>query len=460
MFTDMRLVLIAAVLAAELRAGSIRGVVLDNQTGRPLARATVVAQPIAGTPGTPRSVRSGLNGDFHISQLAPGAWLVIATRRGFAPTPNPQGPVTVAEASDVTVSIRLLRFGAITGTVLDENDVGLQEHDVVAYRDARPLAIAARAKTDDRGVYRLDGLAPGAYLVRSVGREYDEGAYLPTFSREVLRRDEARAVDVQYDRKIAHVDVRPFPGALTALSGVVFGQGPISVSLISDVGIHTATPDSNGVFRFPPLPPGPYELYAQGRGVAAWQRVNLYNDSQPRINLAPYPELRLALEDPGGQPIDPAGIPILVRRRDLAGEGKSEPLRQQGRVLPPGRWEFTLAPTPAHYAVRPQGWAETIVAGPGPVDVKFVLSTRPATLRGVVRNAAREPVAGVPVQLGEIRSVRTDVAGQFEFYGLAPGRFRVLATFAALSPNDANSAIVNLEEGQDRSIDLDLHIAR
>jgi carboxypeptidase family protein len=92
--------------------------------------------------------------------------------------------------------------------------------------------------------------------------------------------------------------------------------------------------------------------------------------------------------------------------------------------------------------------------------VKFVLSTRPATLRGVVRNAAREPVAGVPVQLGDLRSVRTDVAGQFEFYGLAPGRYRVLATFAVLSPNDANSAIVNLEEGQDRSIDLDLHIVR
>lgn len=447
----MRLVLIVAMVAASVRAAAIRGVVVDNQTGRPLARATVVAQPIAGTSGAPRSVRTAPDGAFELSGMSDGAWLVIGSRRGFAPTQS------VARADAPSVTIRLRRFGAIGGTVLDENDVGLQEHDVVAYRDARPLVIAARARTDDRGVYRLDGLEPGVYLVRSVGRDYDEGRYLPTFSREVVRLEEARPVIVKYDQEIGQVDIRPFPGRMVSLAGRVYTRSQAVVTLIADTGSLNTTPGANGEFRFPPVPPGVYEIYAQSRDAAAWQRVNLWSDlADVRVNLQPFPELQLSVEDTDGKPIDPAEVPILLRRRDLAGEGMSEPFRGPARVLAPGRWELTLGPTPAWYAVQPGGWSETVVTGPG--AVRFVLSHRPATIRGVVRDAAREPVAGVPVHLGNLRTVRTDNSGRFEFYGLAPGPYRLLATFE--TPPGGNAAAVSVEEGQDRSIDLDLQGGR
>lgn len=458
----MRQVLIAAVLAANLRAASIRGVVVDNLTGRPLARATVVGQPIAGTSGVPKSVRTDLNGKFDLADLSAGAWLVVATRRGFAPTQARQ-PVAVGEASEASLTIRLRRFGAIIGTVLDENDVGLQEHEVVAYRNVRPLSIAARAKTDERGVYRLEGLEPGSYLVRTVGGNYDDGGYLHTFAREGRTIDEAKPVAVRYDEEVALVDVRPGPGRLFPVTGRVFGATPSVVTLVSDVGPLRASTGPDGVFRFPPIPPGRYEVYAQSRTEAGWRRFELYEGSgnDVRVTLAPYPEFRLTVEDTAGKAIEPASVPLLLRHRDLAGEGKSEPLRQhKGNSLPPGRWEFSLAPTPSWYAVTPAGWSEVTVTAPGPVDVKFVLSNRPATLRGVVRNAAGEAVAGAPVQLGELRNIRTDVEGRFEFYGLAPGAYRVLATFDAQLPTDANAVKVDLEEGQDRSVDLVLYVAR
>jgi hypothetical protein len=451
----MRLVLMATLAAATLSAAAIRGVVLDNQTGRPLARATVVAQPIEGTAGVPRSVRSGPDGAFEVGGLSGGAWLIIGSRRGFAPKQ------VVAKAADsvTRVAIRLLRFGAITGTVLDENDVGLQEHDVVAYRDVRPLVIAARARTDDRGIYRLEGLEPGAYLVRSVGRDYEEGSYLATFSREVIRLEEARAVTVRYDQEIGHVDVRPFPGRLVSLSGRAYARGPVALTLISDVGVLTATSSQYGEFRFPPVPPGVYELYAQTREAAVWQRVNLWTDlSDHRITPAPHPELRLSIEDTAGKPVDSASVPILIRRRDLAGESRPEPFRGPSRILPPGRWELTLAPTATWYSVEPAGWSEIVVTAPGPVVAKLVLSNRPASLRGVVRDATREPVPGVPVQLDRLRTVRTDIRGQFEFYGLGPGRYRLVAGFDL--PVGAEGTLVTLDEGQDRSLDLDLYGAR
>ena len=453
----MRHVLFAAMLAAGLQGAAIRGVVLENLTGRPVARTTVVAQPIPETPGATRSVRSDLNGAFEIPGLAGGAWLVVATRRGFAPTQYGKGPVKLDENATVEVSVRLRRFAAIIGTVLDENDVGLQEHDVVAYRNARPPVLVARAKTDDRGVYRMEGLMPGSYFLRTVGREYDEGSYLHTFSRETTRVEEARPVEVKFDDEIAGVDIRPLPGRLVVLAGRISGPGPTTVYLNSDTGTQMVAADKAGNFRFPPTPPASYELYAQGRDAVAWQALQLFQNTDIRVTLGPFPELRLTVKDAAGEPVE---AQILVRRVDLAGVGKPATLRDAGRVLAPGRYEFSLAPSVLHYAmgVRPDGWQQVVVIGPDPVDVKFTLSTKPATLRGVVRNAAREVVAGASVHLAGLRTVVTDLEGRFEFYGLPPGTYRMQASFDA--PDEGAFQAIAIEEGQNLSIDLDLRGAR
>jgi hypothetical protein len=452
----MRPVLLAAMAAMTLSAAAIRGVILDHQTGRPLARATVVAQPIAGTQGIPRTVRSAADGAFEFPELAGGAWLVIGSRRGFAPTQ------TVANAGEAGLTIRMRRFGAITGTVLDENDVGLQEHEVVAYRNARPLVIAARAKTDDRGTYRLDGLEPGKYLVRTVGRVYDEGSYLSTFAREALLLHDAQSVTVRYDDEIPLVDLRPLPGRFFPITGVVLGRTPAVVTLISDVGVQTATVERGGGFRFPPMPVGRYEIYAAaGRNEADWQRFELYDgSSRPRLTLAPFPELQLAIEDTEGKPVDRLSAPILIRRRDLTGESQPELFRGESRALAPGRWELSLAPTPSWYAVSSSGWTEVVLTAPGPSVAKFVLSNRPATIRGVVRDPAREPVAGVPVHLDGLRTVRADNRGEFEFYGLAPGAYRLIATFDPPTLGGGSPTAVSLREGEERSIDLVLSTAK
>src|SRR5690349_638042 len=134
----MRRLITAVLLATGLRAATIRGIVVDNQTGRPVGRAVVVAQPIAGTAGATQSATTNLSGAFELPPMPAGSWLIVANRRGFAPTPFGKGPLTLEAATQADLAIRLRRFGAISGTVVDENDVGLQEQEVVAYRNAHP----------------------------------------------------------------------------------------------------------------------------------------------------------------------------------------------------------------------------------------------------------------------------------------------------------------------------------
>ena len=61
--------------------------------------------------------------------------------------------------------------------------------------------------------------------------------------------------------------------------------------------------------------------------------------------------------------------------------------------------------------------------------------------------------------------VRTDTRGQFQFSGLAPGEYRLLATFEYQSPSQAEfdgarAVSIKIEESRDLQQDLTLFVAR
>ena len=501
--------LLLALLTGALDAAVIRGVVVEHQTGKPLARAQVVLQPVAGTTGPTLSARTNPYGAFEFPPVAPGAYLVSTSKRSFAPLQYGQKqwksagvPLILDEAATPFLSLRLQRFGSIAGAIVDENDVGLPEHDVVVFRNTRPPQLAGRGRTDDRGMYRIGGLEPGSYVVRTIGKQYDEGGYAPTFSKETARLDEAHSVEVNLDQQVEDANVRPFPGQLFLVAGQALSSppAPVTLTLISDMGSETTVSDSAGNFHFNPQAPGSYELYAQASnsdrrspGMYAGYRPLLVDRDRAdnRINLGALPDVRFILEDTKGQPVDPRKVQVLARRKDLSGDGAPETLRvAQGPLkLLPGRWDLSVTPTASYYAAsfsgprsegmergRADGWNEIGLAGPGQETVKFVLSATPATVHGVVSNPSHDPVAGVPVfleaydpdsrkRLMDVRVTRTDTQGKYQFYGLAPGAYRMLGSFEFQMPDSAaleaaNARIVKAEEGRDLPVDLDLYVIR
>jgi len=492
--------LLLVLASGAVHAAVIRGTVVENQTGHPLARATVNLEPVAGSAGARLSVRTSNYGVFEFAQLPAGAYIVTASRRAFAAVQygqkrwNSSGtPIVVAESDSVVLNIRLPRYGSITGTVVDENEVGMLEYEVAAYRNTRPPQFVAKAVSDDRGVFRIYGLPPGAYLVRSLAKQYEDGGYIPTFARETQNVDQAYITDVELDQQVDQVNVRPFPGVLYNLAVLATPTDPpnqpVTMTLVSSTGRQTVQAAS---YSFAALPPGEYEVFAQAPSVpspavqGAYRRFNLDRDMDLGLSLHRQPALQFQFE---GVPLQAAdSIQVIGRRKDLAGASEPQTLKLVNNrvLLAPGPWQFALAPPPGYYAagfsapgaprtpdLRADGWNDITVGYVG--TVRVTLSNNAGSVHGAVTDS-QSPAVGAPVfleplDLDPARRVTdpyvtlTDVRGQYRFSSLAPGHYRVLASFEYQMPDSdtmtrAGAKSIQVDEGHHLQQDLELYVIR
>ena len=145
----------------------IGGIVMaDDGSGRPLRGAAVRLSGEALT--TARQMLTGADGRFTFTGLPAGQYTVTATRASYmsmsygARRPNGPGAlIALAEGQRMTdISLRLTRFGSITGTIYDQNGEPAAGISVEALRytmrtGRRSLSsvYGRPAFTDDRGVY-------------------------------------------------------------------------------------------------------------------------------------------------------------------------------------------------------------------------------------------------------------------------------------------------------------------
>ncbi len=494
----MRSVLSLFLLAAAARGAVIRGVVTEALTGSPLARTLVQIEPIAGTPGGSHSVRAGERGAFEFSGLAPGGWILRASRPGYLPLENGQRrwnsaglPLVLTGDDAPFVALRLQRTAAVEGTVRDPNEIGIAGFDVAAWRAGQPAEVVARGKSDDRGVYRLQGLTPGVYFVRSGAHVEDELQFIPTFASSTVPMENARPVEVFADEEVHGFDVRPLQGKLFRLSGMVTGLPPEVTDVTVTLASETGREKKKGLnFQFAALAPGEYELYAEahddppgGRLFGAYTRFTL-TKNMDGFGLGANETLPTSFQFVPGNPGGKAPGQLYARRKDLAGVGETAPVTiANGKaVLAAGRWELLFVPNPGNYVEsfsgmgygrnlrrRAEGWNEVPIQYFG--SVRYGLSGGGGAVAGVVKQGG-EPVAGAPVYLEaydavgrvrllEPRSVRSGLHGEFRFDTVPPGTYRICATFEYGNPDAAafelmGASQVQVDAHQSVARDLDL----
>src|SRR5437773_7030437 len=159
-------------------AAATRGRVIAVDRRTPLRRADVRA---VTSDGNSRLTMTDPNGSFELRDLPPGRWVVTASKAGFVsqqfgqrrPTERVR-PIELTNGQAVTANFALMRGGAIAGHVFDEfgEPVAGARVELMRARMVRGIrqlvSTGANDQTDDRGAFRLFGLAPGDHYVSAI----------------------------------------------------------------------------------------------------------------------------------------------------------------------------------------------------------------------------------------------------------------------------------------------------
>jgi len=231
-----------------------------------------------GAAGLAADLETGSDGRFRAAGLPEGEYRIELSRANYVTASLslhlPAAPVL----------FRLTRLGSIAGQVTDLQGrpaAGVTVFPVVESPAGffRRILPQSTARTDDRGQYRLYGLAPGRYAVAvswaSLNPRSVSGAYLyPNNARPELfgisGGEEYRGIDFQAplnaSYRVSGVVQLPTPEARASVTLAAADQPSLAVA--------TGQADKDGRFSLEGIPPGSYELFAVapavgfgGRGV-------------------------------------------------------------------------------------------------------------------------------------------------------------------------------------------------
>jgi protocatechuate 3,4-dioxygenase beta subunit len=468
-------------------AASISGTI-EGPDGTPLARARVVLRSTSLK--RPRGVVTDAQGAYGFRGLPAGEYAIHVTKTGFAlphASGGPRGGVLLRLAEHETrtrLRIALRPAGTIPGRLLDEDGTPLAGADIEA-RSLRTESAdgVASARSDDRGEFRLTGLAEGQYFVvardpalEGTGEQSGPVRFAPTYFPGVLSSSEAQPVTVTEGRDSTRVEFRlrlarpaRIAGAMVAPEGRRLRNG--AVLLIPRDGmlpLPLAAEDvdlrPDGHFDFRNVPPGTYQVRA--RAQVAADAPMLFGTFAVTVEERDIDGLSIVLA-PGAvvqgrvewQPASarPAHTERYLRVRAPLADGSSLGDSHPGEAARDGSFSIPGLMAGSHFVVvegLPEPWAVTRVVVRGrdlqgqpmsvaPGDrlhgVRVVVSAATGDLAGIVRNQAGRPAADtlvvtMPQSLRaatradpRFRVTRTDATGHYRFRALSPGTYRVAA---------------------------------
>lgn len=277
---------------AEARTGSITGRVLGDD-GRPIPNAAIVILPLTAT-SVPTGEMTDADGKFQLKEVRPGAYRLEAISPGYVMLRDAGAELGTQRFYRVgeNVNLTMVKGGVITGTVTNADGEPVVGASVRVIRVLKPSErrnmnfYYGRYKlTDDRGVYRLYGLEPGAYVIvvgggaQTFGNlnafEGDAPTYYPSATR-----DTAAELTVHAGEELTGIDVRYRGERGHTVSGFVSGNSSgnssdysarssgVSVSLFqaasetTESSVYLEGRDGKNAFAMSGIADGEYTLVA------------------------------------------------------------------------------------------------------------------------------------------------------------------------------------------------------
>ncbi len=466
---------------------SVTGVVVDSVTGAALPRVHVVLEG-SETGGLKYGAMTTVEGQFSISGVAAGSYVVSEERVGFS-MPAEDGSELVVRAGEKRDDLRLkmLPAGAISGRVTNADGEAVQGVVVVAESAGGRIASGTEAKTDSTGRFRIGGVTPGSYKVKTTPEnsrapaevrtdgavEMQDGV---TYYPGVESYGQGGRVVVTAGGEASGADIRLTRYPVVAVSGRVEGapEGAFNPQLWiagdNGEGRSTGGVKPDGAFRLWRLHPGRYEIAAMWQGpggqrflsvpevveVAGSNVEGLALRVMPPVDVAGRVEFQEDAARPAGNEmarltLEKIGIGGALVEVEVGADGAfhlSQVTAGRYRVRP--SWRGVYVASMRMGTVAMEGWLLDLSHGVGGA-LTVRMSSATGALAGTVTDE-KGPAVGAQVLLtagdmGEPKMVKAGAGGRYSFEGLAPGKYAVVAVRQEAGQGFAVEAYEGLTEG-------------
>lgn len=441
----------------------LEGVVLQEGSGQPVAKAAVTLMRTGSAEMNPPKVEASADGTFKFEELTPGTYTVIAERNGYsrrAYGAKNDGalrglPVRLSMNETRKIEIKLFKQGVIAGKVADADGEAVQGVIVVAlrqtYQRGRKLWMPVGqvpVQTNDVGEFRLSSLPSGKFIVCGMPMSLISGAGMggappkpgPSGKPEssiftcypnVTDRATAPVVEVGDGAEVPGINIQLARRVVSRVRGQVTGL-PANLPQIFPLSLapkgsgvsgmmfsnRALASGSDGKFDFLNVTPGSYVLHTLPTGLSAATFT-----------------VKMPLEV-GEEAIDQLSVPALVPMEvqgQVTVEGKQEttglenarlvlsadddvyaavpiaPVKQGGGFtlggVAPDRYVIALAGMPENFYIKSarygdRSWTDHTVEISAPLaPFAIIVADDAATITGSVRDEKGEPVQGAYVVL-------------------------------------------------------------
>jgi hypothetical protein len=407
--------------------------------------------PTMGSGGprpAPLAVATNTEGKFVFPIVDPGEYQLAAQRDNFQYNP-PRRPEPVSlKSGDAKkdVVLKLTPLGVIAGLVRDENGDPVQNIPVSLLTwqynaSGRQLASRGSATTNDLGEYRLFGVPPGKYYIRSNAplrrASDDDETFAASFYPAASDPSGAAALDLRAGQELRGIDlVARRTRLVTARGRVVKPVGASLVLLVigmnmdgGSMNTQNQVTDPDGKFELRGMAPGSYGLSVSAmvggkRFTARYQTLQVGATDIDNIELRPVApvELKGAIRIEGNTDTKPSQVTVKLNGRSGGVTSTlSLPPRPAGMapVSVPGAvaddGTFSLNADPDFYRISATapgslylksaacGGRDVIETGidlsSGGCDLTVVMSANGGQLEGQVTDADSQPAPSAQVTL-------------------------------------------------------------
>jgi hypothetical protein len=418
-------------IVSEKPAG-IEGTVQNATTGEPLPHVHVVLRGAADRTQRQYGAMTSPDGKFSVTSVVPGSYSVSADRVGFVMTPGPSSRTQIrlqAEQKKSDMTIKMLPTGQITGTVTDADGQPMEFVSV----NAQGVG-SGYGSTDEKGQYRIGGLAPGRYRVRAqsaMGTQAPQETrsdgtedvhYAGTYYPGVIAAKEASRVEVRSAGDSSGVNIQLKRVPWVKVTGKVLGK--VRASDQASVIIQSSAPYA-GNQAFPIKPDGTFVLW--------------------RLEPGKY-RISAGENAPGGEYIRSAPVEIEVAGSDIENIVL--------RVVP----NFELAGQ-LQYENDQAREMPAVPQRPGQAQDNSPPRNAPKPRRTLI---LRDAYTGN----GQVSTASVSEDDTFTFKRVQPGRYRVTLTWdsayvksAQLGPDTVDKGVIDLSGGSAGTLALRLAAA-